>query len=345
MKIDASFFSLIIWYKYYVTPINFTEKSNMIKFQPNMIYTRYVVVGCGGIGSRLVPYVLQFLQTLPHLKDMHDVHLYDHDVVEDKNLQRQNFIPPNVGHNKAEVLANRYIRGWGSNVIAHPQMFDSDAAVNMCNNNLNVIFLLCVDSAKARREIVKNIFYAIRNTTADPSKYLIIDGGNEDRYGQVMVGQPFVPEYYQPTSEELLGLEKKAFPVTKDIIASHLPLDADTYNNMQEGEAAGSCADLDQTMAINILVATYMFSIVQDLLFGNPINFRRININMSGAQTVYLTSEYYLKAEGSHHTIGSGHFLLGQRLSSSMDKTLKEMYVVFNGILDERKALESAEAA
>jgi molybdopterin/thiamine biosynthesis adenylyltransferase len=51
------------------------------------------------------------------LSDSSTIYLVDDDVVEGKNLLRQNFISVDIGQYKARVLAQRYRKAYGNNVI------------------------------------------------------------------------------------------------------------------------------------------------------------------------------------------------------------------------------------
>lgn len=68
--------------------------------------------GAGGVASWFLP---QFIKTLYNycvksftLDREYTIYIYDKDIVENKNVLRQNFIPDDVGKNKAEVLSDRY---------------------------------------------------------------------------------------------------------------------------------------------------------------------------------------------------------------------------------------------
>jgi tRNA A37 threonylcarbamoyladenosine dehydratase len=61
-----------------------------------------IVAGCGGTGARLIGPLIKIVP--PQTQ----IHLYDADRVETRNLLRQHFIQEDVGKCKAEVLAERY---------------------------------------------------------------------------------------------------------------------------------------------------------------------------------------------------------------------------------------------
>lgn len=70
-----------------------------------------VVIGCGGTGSWLLPKLIKTINDAKRkglLTEKFKLILVDADNIEDKNLVRQNFIGPEIGVNKAEVMASRY---------------------------------------------------------------------------------------------------------------------------------------------------------------------------------------------------------------------------------------------
>lgn len=83
----------------------FANKSNIL------------IMGAGGVASWFLPQLIKMLYSClaPYQEEVGNrggsffkVYIADGDKVETKNLLRQNFIPQDVGRNKAEVLAERY---------------------------------------------------------------------------------------------------------------------------------------------------------------------------------------------------------------------------------------------
>ena len=82
----------------------------------DVLNLNFVVVGAGGTGGYLIPQLVRqiSLRNQEHTRRtglLHTVTLYDADVVEEKNLQRQNFIIQDIGKNKAEGSESDQ-RGW-----------------------------------------------------------------------------------------------------------------------------------------------------------------------------------------------------------------------------------------
>lgn len=66
-------------------------------------------IGCGGINSWAIGHLFDLLKTFSFDDDVY-VKLFDNDIVEDKNIlrQNQNFVVDDIMQNKAETLAKRY---------------------------------------------------------------------------------------------------------------------------------------------------------------------------------------------------------------------------------------------
>ena len=71
---------------------------------------KVVMLGAGGTGGHIAPHLYRLLYALD--RPVRFI-ICDGDVVENKNLVRQNFIPADLGENKAKVLAERYSTVFG----------------------------------------------------------------------------------------------------------------------------------------------------------------------------------------------------------------------------------------
>ena len=71
---------------------------------------KIIVLGAGGTGGYVIPH----LYRLAFGRNGYvRIIICDGDVVEEKNLVRQNFVEQDIGHNKAKVLAERYSAAFG----------------------------------------------------------------------------------------------------------------------------------------------------------------------------------------------------------------------------------------
>lgn len=80
---------------------------------PLLYFRKAVFIGGGGVASWFLP---QYIKTIFNYRKSRNISddniftivIYDYDVVENKNILRQNFIMEDVGKNKAQVLSERY---------------------------------------------------------------------------------------------------------------------------------------------------------------------------------------------------------------------------------------------
>lgn len=71
---------------------------------------KIVMLGAGGTGGHIAPHIYRLLYALDRPARFI---ICDGDIVEQKNLVRQNFSEADLGRNKARVLAERYSRVFG----------------------------------------------------------------------------------------------------------------------------------------------------------------------------------------------------------------------------------------
>ena len=147
---------------------------------------RLVLIGCGGTGSWLAPAVARISRLLVEkfAKEV-AVGFVDPDVVEGKNIYRQNFCAAEVGVNKAVALATRYSIAWGIDIRAYPAKFGWNISNDLGGSNNQddlSVYIGCVDNIRARRDILDTL----RKTY---STCFWIDCGNVKESGQVLIGR------------------------------------------------------------------------------------------------------------------------------------------------------------
>lgn len=237
----------------------------------------YMLVGAGGTGARLAALLPKMVN--PGEK----IIIVDGDHVETKNLSRQHFLPADVGHPKADVVARRIKAaippGIGESVdiisIAEKFEYPRSAAMAYINASIPVawpmVILGCVDNHEARNMIKA---YAERRA----SGVVWIDCGNDMRWGQVVMS------FYRVAvnlSEPFLRASKVGIEYMRrngtphifqfDGISRYAP---GLYLPPPPDEVAADCGvRLDtQTVAANNMAATAAGAMLAQVIDGLPIS-------------------------------------------------------------------------
>lgn len=284
----------------------------MIEYRPHFIPSAVYVVGCGGTGSRLVPILSQLVRTtmrshnpLGWIESL-PIFLIDNDVVENKNLLRQNFIPQDVGQHKSVVLANRYSKAFDIPIYPSTQRVEKTGTTlkfigtpdNLILPTTNIILIMAVDSAEARRDVLTCF-----NRTF--STKFVIDAGNEDSFGQVR----FFTEIL------LVGNNGQGMKFVKNLpkmvpapyTTNYIPYPGDYYSKLGSSASEKSCADLDQTLAINGMMAMLMGCILQNFLYMKKMSYHAVSFNLNGSvTTTYNTPENWFQYATSEYPLPQG---------------------------------------
>ncbi len=146
------------------------------------------LVGCGGTGSWLAPHLVRLACFLRETRQMKVLCTFiDPDVVEMKNVFRQNFGEAEVGGHKAELLALRYAATWGQSIQVHTTQFAKEM-VQFEYGDLGVI-VGCVDNPAARRTMAEALDQETRSHDVEGLPRLWwLDAGNGADTGQVLFG-------------------------------------------------------------------------------------------------------------------------------------------------------------
>lgn len=147
---------------------------------------KIIVLGAGGTGGFVVQHLYQMVQVL---QCPVRIILCDGDLVEEKNLIRQAFLPQDIRKNKARVLAERYAAAYGMACEYQPAYVETEKALLTLVepdqipdyiHEQQVILLGCVDNNKTR-QLCDRVFYQMDNL-------IYIDSGNGASTGQVVCG-------------------------------------------------------------------------------------------------------------------------------------------------------------
>jgi PRTRC genetic system ThiF family protein len=238
---------------------------------PSKINSLYVyLIGCGGTGSWLAPHLARYIRLFKEVNPETDLHLYfvDPDTVEEKNTFRQNFIPSEIGMNKAEVLAMRYTMSAGMPITAFAGPFDKlrdDRPLR--ERDCMTLLLGCVDNAAARRAISRRLNYH----KYSPANGYWLDCGNHKYSGQVILSAD------GDASVDPFGLKGRCsyIPSMENF---HPELFKDDKTKKAKVSPRLSCAEIammdQQSLSINTTVASIAAHYLAGLLLtGNVTKF------------------------------------------------------------------------
>lgn len=287
-------------------------------------YYTFIVIGCGGTGGYLVRDLARQIaiandQTFKTNK--HRLLLIDGDVVEEKNIARQNFIRQDIGKNKAQVLAERYSAAYGL-TINYIDSYIKDAKHYeeiLDDQMFHTVTIGCVDNNKTRAMIAEALYNRGSRGNSEVSWKdlgrnrstvdIWIDSGNEEYSGQVVMGS-ISP--YPALTEDNLGRLKRCVYYNSDNepigYVFKTPLVTQIYPEILEAEDKHpdeeSCAEravsAPQNIATNIMAASIIFSFCNHLLLNrNGLRARevRFNTDMINFHTVFNTVEDYNGAD------------------------------------------------
>lgn len=153
---------------------------------------KVVMLGAGGTGGHIAPHLYRLLYALE--RPVRFI-ICDGDVVEQKNLVRQNFIPADLGENKAKVLAERYSSVFGTETEYVPTFVESEEKLKELLTPQTwrmgayrdspilkemVILIGTVDNNRSR-QLCHRVFY-------EAEELVYIDSGNGEHTGQIVCG-------------------------------------------------------------------------------------------------------------------------------------------------------------
>ena len=238
---------------------------------------RIVMIGAGGTGGHIAPHLYRLLHALDRPCD---VLIVVGDIVEEKNLVRQNFITADLGRNKARVLAERYSSAFGMECSYIPEyMEDENGLIRLVTPRLIrngvgfsngqiyqdrfyelVILIGCVDNNKSR-QLCHRVFQKV-------TPLVYIDAGNGEHTGQVICG--------------VRAGKRTIFPPVAGLYPDILE-DEDKYPS--ELSCEEMAVSSPQSVVANLTAATtvvgYVYNIVvRGELHTRSVHFSTTNLNM-----------------------------------------------------------------
>ena len=230
------------------------------------------VVGAGGTGGYVIRDLARFIYSIyqrdPDRANI-ELSIIDPDIVEEKNVLRQNFLPSDIGKHKAEVLAKRHSAAFGIPITYYNSKFDSK--IFGYNSGLkNIVIIGCVDNNQARRDISDSasVFGSI--------KPVWIDSGNERKSGQVILGS------------------RGKIPTVMDLFPELKNPENDSKNEI-------SCAERmledEQNIFVNVTASNLILNFVRKLALQEPIAIHGTAFNIDNKFDNYVLLDVNMELE------------------------------------------------
>ena len=227
-----------------------------------------VLIGCGGTGGYIAEGICRLFIDEPDV----NLHLIDHDRIEEHNLRRQNFFPSELGEFKSKALAERLSRQFDRPIaysiypVLAPRVGYSESFLGMGTFNVPEIVIAAVDNARARHAIA----------ASHRGMGWLIDAGNGDEWGQVLIGNGRVID--RPFSSRAAPPQKvgDGWAMSDNPGVVHaLPLPTEQLPELlvtNEAPVPLDCAEAvisgDQSATINQLMAGLALDMVRKLMNG-----------------------------------------------------------------------------
>lgn len=221
---------------------------------------KIVVLGAGGTGGYVIPHLYRLGYASEHPTR---IIVCDGDVVEQKNLIRQNFVAQDIGRNKAQVLAARYAAAFGIECEYRPEFIEMQRELYELTEPdhlpypmepQRVILLGCVDNNKSR-QLCHRVFQQKRDL-------IYIDAGNGEHTGQVVC-----------------GVRQSGRTLYKPICSLYPDLLEDEDKFPSELSCAERAVSAPQSVTANLTAATAVVSFLYDLLIAGDLKTRYVTFS------------------------------------------------------------------
>lgn len=221
---------------------------------------KIVIIGAGGTGGYIIPQLYRIAFSSGRKCR---IIIADGDVVEDRNLVRQNFAHCDVGENKAAVMAARHSAVFGIETEYIPEYIeDEEQLTELLKPPRNIypdpktisILIGAVDNNRSR-VMCNNVFNKMDNI-------IYIDSGNGEFTGQVVCGVK-------------INGKVKSKPVAR--------LYPDILQNTERFPSELSCAERSviapQSIAANVFAATAVTTMLYYLLIEGELRTTRLTFS------------------------------------------------------------------
>jgi molybdopterin/thiamine biosynthesis adenylyltransferase len=229
---------------------------------------RVVLIGCGGIGSQLLPPLARYLAHRPEPRPL--LVLVDGDVFEAGNRNRQACETTDLGLNKAEVAA-RAARASGLAVAAIPEFVDEANVASIVREG--DLVLLAVDNHRARALVDRHLL-SIEQAT-------LISGGNDETDGNVQ-----------------LVRRRDGYSVDGHLVEIHPEIGELALAEEPAGLGCAVLADTHpQLLVTNLFVASAMLAVLWAVLERGSVPYSEVYLDVTRLAT--RSRSWFRVAEGA----------------------------------------------
>ncbi len=215
-----------------------------------------VVIGAGGTGGYVIPhlYRIAFAANRPCR-----IIIADGDIVEEKNLVRQNFAQCDIGQNKAQVMAERYSEVFGIETQYIPEFIEEEERLyELLHLEPKYgypkpigILIGAVDNNRSR-VMCHHVFHRLDDI-------IYIDSGNGEYTGQVVC-----------------GVKMSGRVISKPVARVYPDILTDTEKFPSELSCAQRSVSAPQTIAANMFASTAISSMLYYLLIEGTLHNNRL---------------------------------------------------------------------
>jgi len=215
-----------------------------------------VIIGAGGTGGYVIPhlYRIAYASNRPCR-----IIIADGDIVEEKNLIRQNFAECDVGENKAQVMAQRYSEVFGIETEYIPDFIEDEERLyellhleSQYGYPKSIGILIGAVDNNRSRVMCHNVFNRLNDI-------IYIDSGNGEYTGQVVC-----------------GVKMGGRVISKPVAKVYPDILTDTEKFPSELSCAERSVSAPQTIAANIFASTAISSMLYYLLIEGRLQNNRL---------------------------------------------------------------------
>ena len=227
---------------------------------------KIIIIGAGGTGGYIIPHLYRIGYAAGRPLR---IIVCDGDMVEEKNLIRQNFISQDIGENKAKILSERYSAAFGIEAEYIPRFIESANELNKLiepdvyrvngyyeRYYSKVILIGAVDNNRSRQLCHQAFLKA--------SDLIYIDSGNGESTGQVVC-----------------GIKQKGRTLYKPVCSLYPEMLKDNDKLPSELSCAERSVSAPQSVTANLTAATVVVSYLYNLLVVGDVNTRFVTFSSS----------------------------------------------------------------